>query len=254
MDDVSNQPDQPDSEARRYRKITSKELKDILVDHQKWFQANYREGRKADLSDADLAGADLAGANLFNANLAGADLAGANLFNANLAGANLAGAFLYEADLAGANLFNANLAGADLFAANMQEACLANANFERQNIIKSSEPGEDEPGENILATNLMGANLHNSDLSDAKLSTVAGLLTGALAGANLSNAKLPADIAKFDGLAHVAETSKNAATIFFLLLGACLYSWLTIATTSDVALVVNLANSPLPIINTPIPI
>jgi hypothetical protein len=75
-----------------------------------------------------------------------------------------------------------------------------------------------------------------------------------LAGANLSNAKLPADIAKFDGLAHVAETSKNAATIFFGLLGACLYSWLTIATTTDVALIVNSANSPLPIINTPIPI
>ena len=71
-----------------------------------------------------------------------------------------------------------------------------------------------------------------------------------LAGAVLTNAKLPEDIKKFDKLTHVAETSRNASTVFFGLLAASLYSWLTIATTTDVALITGTASSPLPIINT----
>ena len=71
-----------------------------------------------------------------------------------------------------------------------------------------------------------------------------------LAGAVLTNAKLPDDIKTFDQLKHVEETSRNASTVFFGLLAASLYSWLTIATTTDVALITGTASSPLPIINT----
>ena len=71
-----------------------------------------------------------------------------------------------------------------------------------------------------------------------------------LAGAVLTNAKLPEDVARFDQLKHVEETSRNATTVFFGLLAASLYSWLTIATTTDVALITGTASSPLPIINT----
>ena len=71
-----------------------------------------------------------------------------------------------------------------------------------------------------------------------------------LAGAVLTNAKLPDDIKKFDQLTHAAETSKHAGTTFFALLAASLYSWLTIGTTTDVALITGAASSPLPIINT----
>ena len=71
-----------------------------------------------------------------------------------------------------------------------------------------------------------------------------------LAGAVLTNAKLPDDIDKFDQLTHAAETSKHAGTTFFALLAASLYSWLTIGTTTDVALITGAASSPLPIINT----
>jgi len=46
-----------------------------------------------------------------------------------------------------------------------------------------------------LRTDLTGANLRNADLSDARLETVTGLLAGNLAGSNLSNAKVPPDIA-----------------------------------------------------------
>jgi hypothetical protein len=66
----------------------------------------------------------------------------------------------------------------------------------------------------------------------------------------LTNPKLPDDVARFDALKHVEETSRNASTVFFGLLAAALYSWLTIATTIDVALITGTASSPLPIINT----
>jgi hypothetical protein len=66
----------------------------------------------------------------------------------------------------------------------------------------------------------------------------------------LTNAKLPDAVARFDQLKHVEETSRNAITVFFGLLAASLYSWLTIATTTDVALITGTASSPLPIINT----
>ena len=88
------------------------------------------------------------------------------------------------------------------------------------------------------------------NLSNAQLSTVTGLRAEMLAGAALTNAKLPEDVAKFDQLTHVDETSRNATTVFFGLLAASLYSWLTIATTTDVALITGTASSPLPIINT----
>jgi hypothetical protein len=71
----------------------------------------------------------------------------------------------------------------------------------------------------------------------------------------LTDARLPANIEKFEApLAHVADTSQSARTTFFALLGAALYSWLTIATTSDAELITDTASSPLPIIGTEIPL
>ena len=96
---------------------------------------------------------------------------------------------------------------------------------------------------------LRGADLQGQDLTEVK-----GLLPEHLAGADLTGAKLPDDIAKFPALDQVAAISSEARKIFIGLLAACVYSWLVIGTTTDVALIVNTASSPLPIINTPIPI
>ena len=63
-------------------------------------------------------------------------------------------------------------------------------------------------------TNLKLADFRDADLSDAKLSTVSGLQSGKLGGSDVSNAKLPEDIAKFEGLDHVTEISKHARNIF----------------------------------------
>ena len=96
---------------------------------------------------------------------------------------------------------------------------------------------------------LRGADLRGQDLTEME-----GLLPEHLAGADLTGAKLPEEIAKFPALDQVAAISSEARKIFIGLLAACVYSWLVIGTTKDVALIVNTASSPLPIINTPIPI
>lgn len=101
----------------------------------------------------------------------------------------------------------------------------------------------------LTKVNLREANLQDADLTDAK-----GLLAGQMSGANVSGAKLPPDIHKFEALTTVEEASKNSRKLFHLLLLGCLYAWLTIATTTDVRLLTNSASSPLPIIQTPIPI
>jgi hypothetical protein len=96
--------------------------------------------------------------------------------------------------------------------------------------------------------------LRGQDLQGEDLTAIPRLLPEHLAGADLTGAKLPGDIAKFPGLDQVAAISSEARKIFIGLLAACVYSWLVIGTTTDVALIVNTASSPLPIINTPIPI
>jgi uncharacterized protein YjbI with pentapeptide repeats len=116
----------------------------------------------------------------------------------------------------------------------------------------------------LTATNLEGANLNganltrtdfrNANLQDADLRKSQGLLAHQLAGANLSGAKLPIQLSKFDTLAQVVELSKMLKTIFVSMLVGCMYSWLTIFSTKDAQLLTNSGSSPLPLIQTPIPI
>ncbi len=96
--------------------------------------------------------------------------------------------------------------------------------------------------------------LRGADLKGQDLMKVEGLLPEHLAGADLTGAKLPERIDNFPALDQVAAISSEARKIFIGLLAACVYSWLVIGTTTDVALILNTASSPLPIINTPIPI
>jgi len=170
-----------------------------------------------DLDFADLAGKDLCGADLRGANLEGAKLCNARLGPGTpLRNANLSKADLYQANLSGADLQDVNFTGADLFGANLREA-----------------------------------NLQGADLSGAQ----GGLRTEQLAGADLTGAKLPDQLKKlYESLDNVKGISESARKIFLAVLAGCLYCWLTIATTADVNLITNRASSPLPIIQTPIPI
>jgi uncharacterized protein YjbI with pentapeptide repeats len=117
----------------------------------------------------------------------------------------------------------------------------------------------------LRRTDLRGAKFGGANLSDVTgldeailkgvdLKDATGLSGKQFTSADLTGAILPDGIAGFEGLAHVAEISQNARKIFFGLLLACVYSWLTIATTTDARLLTNSASSPLPIIQTEIPI
>jgi uncharacterized protein YjbI with pentapeptide repeats len=165
---------------------------------------------------------DLSGADLANCDLTGANLRGANLSNAIMAGARLSKDTL---------LRDANLAGAVLRRAELQKV-----NFD---------------GADLYEADLREANLQAADLSGAK----GGLLSWQLAGADLKGAKLPETLKSvYDKLDSVKDISESARKLFLALLAGCLYSWLTIATTVDLDLITNRRSSPLPIIQTPIPI
>jgi uncharacterized protein YjbI with pentapeptide repeats len=128
-----------------------------------------------------------------------------------------------QPDLIEADLTDRNLRGANLTEAKLQRAILR-------------------------GTVLQDAEMQGADLIGAR-----DLLAGQLAGANLCRAKLPEDI-KFPELANVDEASRSAQTLLFSMLLACIYSWITIATTIDARLLTNSATSPLPILGSAIPI
>ena len=159
------------------------------------------------------------------------DLSGANLRDESLIGRNLVDADLKGADLNDSILGDANLRNADLRGADLRRATFDNAN--------------------LSGASLREANLQCVDLSVAQR----GLQTEQLAGADLTGATLPPELTKmYDSLDNVNNISESARKLVLAVLSACLYSWLTIATTTDVNLITNRASSPLPIIQTSIPI
>lgn len=148
----------------------------------------------------------------------------ANLAGRSLRGANLAGADLRCADFSGADLTGADLAGAELADTVFAGAVLQDARF------------------------------HEADLANASLAEAKSLSAKSLAGSILTNAELPDEVAKFDGLERTWEIASRASNTFIVILAACVYSWLAIGTTTDVRLVTNSASSPLPVLGTEIPI
>ena len=146
------------------KKITKKELKEILEQHKLWLDSNEKEGKCADLSDADLrfanlTHADLRYANLSGANLTGAGLCRANLIEVNLTCANLTDAILTSANLTRAILYGVNLTRVNLTGANLTDVCLEYANLTDANLTDA----------NLTGANLYGADLRRADLTSADL-------------------------------------------------------------------------------------
>ncbi len=220
--------------------MSPEELRQVLEAHQKWLRSDRSEGvraelRKADLEGVDLEGVDLRGAGLRKANLKDARLFGANLERASLQKANLQNAVLTDTRLVGAELMKANLRNADLSNVDLHEADLTGADLTGADMSR--------------VKGLEKAKLNNIDLTDAT-----GLLGNEFAGADITGAKLPEDIARFDGLKYVETASRQARNVFLAMVGGCIYAWLTIWTTTDAELIVNTAMTQLPIIQTEVPI
>lgn len=117
---------------------------------------------------------------------------------------------------------------------------------------------------NLRAADLTGISLANAtvkntvlrdaNLHDANLGDVRQVLAEQFAGTDVTGARLPEDIARFSALDYVGDASRYARNMFMILLAACAYTWLTIATTRDPALILNTGTSPLPILNAKVPI
>ena len=164
----------------------------------------------------DLAGAEASDLNLGAVNLSDMNLSGTRWSRANLANANFSGAVLRDADFVRTELSGAKFADADLVGAIFYDA-----------------------------------NLRGADLSSLRQP----LNREALAGADLTGAKLPELLSKrFEAAEFLKLTSEGAKKIFLLLVGACLYCWISVGTTSDVNLLINQTSAPLPIVQTSVPI
>lgn len=163
----------------------------------------------------ELNGVDLSQADLSGMDLSQADLTGADLSGAHLSKANLRESDLTQADLSGAVLRFADLSGADL----------------------------------------THAVLRDVDLTHASVLHVVGLRAGQLGGADVTAASLPSEIQSFEpALAQATTASKNARNLFIGLIVACVYSLITICTTTDRLLILNSSSSGLPVIQVPVPV
>jgi uncharacterized protein YjbI with pentapeptide repeats len=136
-----------------------------------------------------------------------------------------------------ADLSGANLAGLDLDAYDLSGLDFRGANLFR---VKFGD------------AHVEGADFRGADLREADLRGARSLLAPQLAGADLAGARLPEDLQEFAGLKHVDAASGHVQRLFFILLLACVYCWLTIAVTTDANLLNNFSEQPLPIIGTKI--
>src|ERR1700720_3792662 len=152
-----------------------------------------------------------------------ADLCGVNLAHADLTGVNLQGAFLNKANFRGADLSLGNLRGASLVQADLRDT-------------------------NLLGTELRGANLMGATLYGAE-----GLWVGRLGGTNLFDAMLPEAAAAFDGTKAIAQATRYARWIYFLILGTCAICLALIAFTSDTRLILNASAIPIARLSTILP-
>ncbi len=220
--------------------MSPEELRQVLDAHHKWLRSNRSEGGQADLRKAELQGADLEGADLKDASLRKANLKDARLFGADLEGANL-----QKADLR-----NAVLTDARLVAANLKKADLRNADLSSVDLS-----GADLTGANLTGADLSRVEgLETAKLNNINLTDTTGLLGNEFAGTDITGARLPQDIARFDALKYVETASRQARNVFLAMVASCIYAWLTIWTTTDAELITNDATTVLPIIQTKVPI
>ncbi len=118
---------------------------------------------------------------------------------------------------------------------------------------------EDLAGLDLFDFDLDGVRLEGADLRRARAGKVRNLQARQLAGTLLDRAELPpATLSEISGkggpLEGLREQSGTCRKLLFLLITACAYCLLTIATTRDELLLTNLSASKLPVINAEIPI
>ena len=137
----------------------------------------------------------------------------------------------------------------DLSGASLQMADLSHVDFSHVDFREA-----DLSGAKLMGATLRNTSMAHADLRDADLRETVGLTAKQLAGADISGAKLPDDLATLDGLRRVEESAKLTHTLFISVVLGCMYCWLTIGTTTDAALISNSGSARLPFLGTDIQI
>jgi len=137
----------------------------------------------------------------------------------NFAGAKLEGAELIGVNLRHADLQDASLKGADLLLADLRDTCLVRANLQEACLV--------------------GANLEGANLEGATLDSAMGLVPRQLAGANLHEASLPAQIAGFEARPAFTQMSQTVARFFTATMVLSAASCLAVWKTKDIQLLSN---------------
>lgn len=199
--------------------------------------AKYLKFKNAD--GANLRKLDLQNSHMHGLAMSGARLAYSDISESRLEISDLSDSFLYETDLSNSNLRESDLSGAYLRRATLSEAFLnlsdlSGANLMRSNLWSSYLEKTDLTNANLLGATLWGAkltdaNFRQANLRNAELGGTEGLQTAAIARSNVSNANLPDDVAKFDGLSTLDSASKSARKLFVALGFACAYAALAIS-------------------------
>lgn len=143
---------------------------------------------------------------------------------ADLANAELSGAELINVNLRMADLHYADLKGADLLLADLRDACMVRADLEEACLV--------------------GANLEGANLEGASLETALGIVPRQLAGTNLREASLPAQIAQFPAASVFQLASRTALRFFAAIMALSALSALAIWKTKDIQLVTDSAILP----------
>ena len=264
----------------RGRDLGRDEIARILEDHHQWHESKGKSGKRGDLSYANLIWqkapglwffcGNMRGMRFFDGSLKGAFLSHVDLRGASLNNSDLRDATLTDSDLRGAYLRETKLSGTHLDGSDLSHAVMDGALLEGEGKSEEEIAGEedelrddfgdeeDDPGKFVehsrQAASLERTRLNHAVLANARLSDVTGLRAEQLGGADLTNAKLPPEVAKFDLLGNVAEVSKVASATFITQIGASFYSMITIATTTVGRLGESTALTKLPILGTEIPI
>lgn len=222
--------------------LTHEEVNSVLTEHREWLASAGTRGRRARLMKSNLAAlkrepTEIAspnfdsGISLVWAHLHGAGLNDTDLHKARFEWAHLDGAFLTLARLQGAVLRQAVLDGANLVGANVTSASFA--------------------GASLVGTDFTRAEgMRTLQLADVDFSRARGITAVAFEQLDTTGAKLPEDIHAFNLLPTVDDASKNARTVFQVMMAGCFYCGLTLLSVTDPQLLTNSGRLQLPILAT----
>lgn len=219
------------------------EIDKILDLHRQWLESDGGKGERANLAGGKIIGLDLSGAILNKANLVGTKFK-----DVDLIGAKFVGAMISPSDVDTENekraifykskLIECDFSNATMFRANFKESIITNASFNNSHLEQVT----------FEDSELSDTTFHNAYLKDADFKNSKGLNSDNLAGSDVTNSALPEEIMKFEGIRVTDESSLICRKILFILILGCIYSWITIATTSDAALLTNSVSFVLPIV------